>query len=226
MTNGQVTCTKTSSGWDSTCSAFFAAVDEKSKGDKPKTATIVISSSGKVLDGTTMKFGKYDVNYDGKDATIGGESSNTTPVVDNWDRFYYLDTTIASGNKAAEATTLDSSWKYYARKSTSTNKSELCQKAENGDTVCWKYVSPQEFIAQSTMDSEYNYTLNDGYLKSIQQEFESKGTTCEAGPTTIRCGSCVLAGADDGDVFCFDNTQTHYCYFDPVSIPDNPLWCS
>ena len=78
MTNGKVTCTKTSSGWNSECSAFFSAVDEKAKGDKPKTATIVLSSTGKVSNGTTMKFGKYDVNYDGKDATVVGESGGSS----------------------------------------------------------------------------------------------------------------------------------------------------
>ena len=79
MTNGQVTCTKTTSGWNSECSAFFEAVDKKAKGDKPKTATIVISSNGKVLSGTSMVYNGYTVSYDGKDATIDGESSNTEP---------------------------------------------------------------------------------------------------------------------------------------------------
>ena len=68
MTEGKVTCTKTSSGWNSECSSFFTAVDKKSKGKKPDTATIIISSTGKVLNGTTMRFGKYDIDYDGKDA--------------------------------------------------------------------------------------------------------------------------------------------------------------
>ena len=35
MTNGQATCTKTTSGWNNECSNFFTAVDGKSKGDKP-----------------------------------------------------------------------------------------------------------------------------------------------------------------------------------------------
>ena len=76
MTNGTVTCTKTTSGWDSNCSAFFEAVDAKTKGDKPKTATIILSSKGEVLEGTTMKYGKYIVNYDGENATVGGSSSS------------------------------------------------------------------------------------------------------------------------------------------------------
>ena len=77
MTNGTVTCTKTTSGWDSNCSAFFTAVDAKAKGDKPKTATIILSSKGEVLEGTTMKFGKYIVDYDGENATVGGSSSSS-----------------------------------------------------------------------------------------------------------------------------------------------------
>ena len=77
MTDGKVTCTKDSSGWNQECSAFFEAVDKKAKGDKPKTATIVISSNGKVLSGTKMVFNKYEVNYDGKDAIVGDSSSNS-----------------------------------------------------------------------------------------------------------------------------------------------------
>ena len=81
MTNGQVTCTKTTSGWNNECSEFFEAVDKKAKGDKPKTATIVISSNGKVLSGTSMVYNGYTVNYDGKDATIDGEGSSTPEPV-------------------------------------------------------------------------------------------------------------------------------------------------
>ena len=78
MTDGKVTCTKTTSGWNTECSTFFEAVDEKAKGDKPKTATIVISSNGKVLSGTSMVYNGYTVNYDGKDAYI--EDNSNTPA--------------------------------------------------------------------------------------------------------------------------------------------------
>ena len=70
MTEGKVTCTKTSSGWNSECSSFFTAVDKKSKGKKPDTATIILSSTGKVLKDSKMTFNGYEVNYDGKDSSI------------------------------------------------------------------------------------------------------------------------------------------------------------
>ena len=85
MTEGKVTCTKTSSGWNSECSAFFTAVDKKAKGKKPDAATIILSSTGKVQANSKMTFNGYEVTYDGKDALIGNESSSesesSTPSV-------------------------------------------------------------------------------------------------------------------------------------------------
>lgn len=76
MTDGKVICTKTNGEWNDNCSGFFEAVDKKSKGEKPTSATIIISSNGKVLTGTSMVYNGYTVNYDGKEGSIG-ENSNT-----------------------------------------------------------------------------------------------------------------------------------------------------
>ena len=78
MTNGSVTCTKTSSGWDNNCKTFFEAVDKKSKGKKPDTAIIIISNAGKVQTNSKMTFNGYEVVYDGKDAS----TNNISPSVD------------------------------------------------------------------------------------------------------------------------------------------------
>ena len=87
MTNGSVTCTKTTSGWNSECSEFFAAVDKKAKGRKPKTAIIIINEIGEVEDGTTLTYGKYKLKYNGEDVSC--ESSSNVPeansfATDSW----------------------------------------------------------------------------------------------------------------------------------------------
>ena len=68
--NGEgVTCMKTNKGWDNTCKAFMTAVEEKNKGISPKTATIILNSTGRVQQGTRMTYYNHECLFDGRDVT-------------------------------------------------------------------------------------------------------------------------------------------------------------
>ena len=217
MTDGKVKCEKTSSGWNDKCSAFFAAVDTKTKGAKPDTATIYISSNGKVLENTVLVYNSYEVSYDGQEATTGGKPSSSepepTPTV-QWDN--YKTATQTSGS------TLPAGSQFWIQEMNNGEK-EACALI-NGTAVCASNDSNGRLDQFSKVNGVWTAS---GYISQKKAELEAKGLTCVirgnyAGQPYLNCeDSSTYFGIDsDSGVSCFTSSYDHGCNLYPNGSSD------
>ena len=160
--------------------------------------------------------------------SIESISSSSGKVTQNWDKFYYYDSTAEK--HMGVSTSLDDSWVVWIQENTTTGKRELCRVFPNG-TVCLEGNTSgfsNDFSSCSSSYVSYDgtgTTCLKGYAKAKADEMLSKGSTgCDVYSHGVDCygqnaGYCEIYYS--GTVLCRVSTnKTCYIWDDgKISCP-------